>query len=145
MLEGKEKQNYIGVRFLPMSSLFEQTINLMLTIVLRPLFLALAYLSYWPAKGLAKIIGNENLIENTESFVDYSNVLLRKSLCHVDKVGQFINTVLSYACAAIIWTAALIITPLVWAIDKIIDKGVQSKFSDIEEPERYSSGGKSPA
>ncbi|WP_395462990.1 hypothetical protein [Wolbachia endosymbiont of Cantharis cryptica] len=96
-------------------------------IVLRPLYLAFAYLSYWPAKGLAKVTDKFDLKDNTQSLVGYSNTLSGKAWNHSEKVADFVNTVLSYAVSAVIWAAALVITPLTWAIDK-----VSSKFSDAK-------------
>uniref|UniRef100_A0A3B0JCG8 Uncharacterized protein n=1 Tax=Wolbachia endosymbiont of Aleurodicus dispersus TaxID=1288877 RepID=A0A3B0JCG8_9RICK len=98
-------------------------------VVLQPLYLTLAYLSYWPAKGLAKVIGEsdfqEDLEGDTESLIDYSFMLSNKAWDLSGALAQFVNAVLSYAVSAVIWAAALVITPLTWAIDK-----VASKFSD---------------
>lgn len=99
-------------------------------IVLQPLYLALAYLSYWPAKGLAKVTDKFDLKDKTKSLVDYSSTLSKKALEHSKKVARFVNVVLSYVCTAVIWATALIITPLTWAVDK-----VSSKFSGVKEPE----------
>ncbi|WP_265015100.1 hypothetical protein [Wolbachia endosymbiont (group B) of Camptogramma bilineatum] len=94
-------------------------------VVLQTLYLALAYLSYWPAKGLAKVVDSFDLKYSTKSLIDYSSMLSGKAWDHSNALAQFVNTVLSYAVSAVIWAAALVVTPLVWAIDK-----VASKFSD---------------
>ncbi|WP_265030948.1 hypothetical protein [Wolbachia endosymbiont (group B) of Athalia cordata] len=102
-----------GIAFIPVN------------IVLQSLYLALAYLSYWPAKGLAKAVDSFDLKRNTKSLIDYPCMLSRKASSHSAMIAGFVNTVLSYAVSAVIWAAALVITPLVWTIDK-----VASKFSD---------------
>lgn len=94
-------------------------------VVLQPLYLALAYLSYWPAKGLAKVVGSYDFAENTKSLIDYSSMLSLKAWNHSGALSEFVNAVLNYAVSAVIWAAALVVTPLVWTIDK-----VASKFSD---------------
>ncbi|MBS9531870.1 MULTISPECIES: hypothetical protein [unclassified Wolbachia] len=94
-------------------------------VVLQPLYLALAYLSYWPAKGLAKVVGSYDFAENTKSLIDYSSMLSLKAWNHSGALSEFVNAVLDYAVSAVIWAAALVVTPLVWTIDK-----VASKFSD---------------
>lgn len=94
-------------------------------IALQPLYLALAYLSYWPAKGLAKVTDGCDLKYSTKSLIDYSSMLSGKACVHSSALAQFVNTVLSYVVSAVIWAAALVVTPLVWTIDK-----VASKFSD---------------
>ncbi len=38
---------------------------------------------------------------------------------HSGKIAKFINMVLSCICTFVIWAFALIITPLVWAVDKV--------------------------
>lgn len=95
------------------------------SVILQPLYLALAYLSYWPAKGLAKVVDSFDLKRNTKSLIDYSSMLSCKAWDHSNALATFVNTVLSYAVSAVIWAAALVVTPLVWTIDK-----VASKFSD---------------
>ncbi|WP_341812041.1 hypothetical protein [Wolbachia endosymbiont (group A) of Conops quadrifasciatus] len=107
-------------------------------IVLQPLYLAFAYLSYWPAKGSAKVTDKFGLKDNTKSLVDYSSTFLDKAWEHSGKVGKFVNTVLSYVCTAVIWAAALVMTPLTWAVDK-----VSSKFSDAKT-EAVDPNGKAP-
>ncbi|MDR3131685.1 MAG: hypothetical protein LBU02_01130 [Rickettsiales bacterium] len=104
-------------------------------IVLQPLYLAFAYLSYWPAKGLAKVTDKFGLKDNTESLVGYSNTLSDKAWDHSIKVADFVKTVLSYAVSAVIWTVALIVTPITWAVDK-----VSSKFNDMKAPKNEQEG-----
>lgn len=95
------------------------------SVILQPLYLALAYLSYWPAKGLAKVTDSYGPKCYTRSLIDYSSMLSNKACDHSSTLAQFVNAVLSYAVSAVIWAAALVITPLAWTIDK-----VASKFSD---------------
>ncbi|MDG7053065.1 MAG: hypothetical protein LKM45_04245 [Wolbachia endosymbiont of Alcedoecus sp.] len=102
-------------------------------IVLQPLYLAFAYLSYWPAKGLAKLTDKFGLKDNTESLVGYSNTLSDKACYHSAKIANFVNTVLSFAVSAVIWTAALVVTPLTWTVDK-----VSSKFNEVKGPKEHS-------
>ncbi len=101
-------------------------------IILQPLCLILAYLSYFPAKLLSKITGDYCLKASAKSLVDHSNAFLSAGQDCASAVARVFNKIVSYACAAIIWAAASIITPLVWACDK-----VQSKLSEIQEPEKY--------
>ncbi|MDR1139041.1 MAG: hypothetical protein LBJ80_01720 [Rickettsiales bacterium] len=105
------------------------------SIVLQPLYLAFAYLSYWPAKGLAKVTDKFGLKDNTESLVDYSNTLSEKALEHSGKVAEFVKTVLSYAISAVIWTAALVVTPITWAVDKVSSKFNESKTEAVDPKE----------
>ncbi|MDR0288879.1 MAG: hypothetical protein LBH78_02410 [Rickettsiales bacterium] len=102
------------------------------SIVLQPLYLAFAYLSYWPAKGLAKVTDKFGLKDNTESLVGYSDTLLRKALKHSEKVADFVGTALSYAVSAVIWTAALVVTPLTWAVDKVSSKFSKSQTEAVD-------------
>ncbi|WP_425384407.1 hypothetical protein [Wolbachia endosymbiont (group B) of Eupithecia inturbata] len=106
-------------------SMIQTTTFALASVILQPLYLALAYLSYWPAKGLAKVVDSFDLKRNTKSFIDYSSMLSRKTWDHSSALSKFVNTVLSYVVSAVIWAAALVVTPLVWTIDK-----VASKFSD---------------
>ncbi|MDN5247741.1 MAG: hypothetical protein QWI36_01195 [Wolbachia endosymbiont of Tyrophagus putrescentiae] len=119
---GSRHQNFLGERKKSTIFLVRGVICILANIVLQPLYLALAYISYWPVKGFAKVTNNNNLRESSESLVDYSNVLSSKTGNHSAAFACFVNTVLSYACAAVIWAAALAITPLVWIIDKVASK-----------------------
>ncbi|KLT22729.1 hypothetical protein wVul_0736 [Wolbachia endosymbiont of Armadillidium vulgare str. wVulC] len=100
-------------------------------VVLQPLYLALAYLSYWPTKGLAKATDNFNLKNNTKSLIDYSCMLSNKAWGHSRLLANFVNTVLSYAVSAVIWAAALVVTPLIWAVDKVASKFSDAKTEDV--------------
>ncbi|WP_068652680.1 hypothetical protein [Wolbachia endosymbiont of Trichogramma pretiosum] len=97
------------------------------SVILQPLYLALAYLLYWQAKGLAKVTYSYDLKCNARSLIDYSSMLSNKACNHSDTLATFVNAVLSYAVSTVIWPAALVITPLVWTSDK-----VASKFSDAK-------------
>ena len=104
------------------------------SIVLQPLYLALAYLSYWLAKGLAKVTDSYDLKCNTRSLIDYSSMLSNKAGNHSSTLATFVNTVLSYAVSAVIWAAALVITPLVWTIDKVASKFSDAKSEGVGSP-----------
>ena len=104
-------------------------------IVLQPLYLAFAYLSYWTAKGLAKVTDKFGLKDNTQSLVGYSNTLSEKALRHSEKVAEFVNTVLSCAISAVIWTAALVVTPITWTVDKVSSKFSETKHEAVDHKE----------
>lgn len=108
-----------GIAFIPVN------------IVLQSLYLALAYLSYWPAKGLAKAVDSFDLKRNTKSLIDYSCMLSRKASSHSAMIAGFVNAVLNYA---VIWAAALVITPLVWTIDKVASKFSDAKSEGVSNP-----------
>lgn len=103
-------------------------------IALQPLYLALAYLSYWPAKGLAKVTDSYDLKCNTRSLIDYSSMLSNKARNHSGTLATFVNAVLSYAVSAVIWAAGLVITPLVWTIDKVASKFSDAKSEGVGSP-----------
>lgn len=95
----------------------------------------MAYLSYWPVKGLAKVIGESDFQNGlTESLIDYSSMLSNKARYHSSRLAQFVNTVLSYAVSAVIWSAALVITPLVWTIDKVASKFSDARAEGVDGP-----------
>ncbi|MFP3028624.1 MAG: hypothetical protein ACEY3L_21145 [Wolbachia sp.] len=104
------------------------------SVILQPLYLALAYLSYWPAKGLAKVTDSYDLKCNTRSLIDYSSMLSNKARNHSDTLATFVNAVLSYAVSTVIWAAALVITPLVWTIDKVASKFSDAKSEGVGSP-----------
>ncbi|WP_341816867.1 hypothetical protein [Wolbachia endosymbiont (group A) of Agelastica alni] len=128
----KKGREYMGYRAEKVYSLCALSAILAASIILQPLFLMVAYLSYFPTKLLSKITGDYCLKASTKSLVDHSNAFLSAGQDCASAVARVFNKIVSYACAAIIWAAALIITPLVWACDK-----VQSKLSEIQEPEKY--------
>ena len=123
---------YVGYRAEKVYSLCALGAILAANIILQPLFLMVAYLSYFPAKLLSKITGDYCLKASTKSLVDHSNAFLSAGQDCASAVAEVFNKIVSYACAAIIWAAASMITPLVWACNK-----VQSKLSEIQEPEKY--------
>ncbi|WP_374698820.1 hypothetical protein [Wolbachia endosymbiont (group B) of Limnophora tigrina] len=123
---------YVGYRAEEVFPLCKRGAFLAASIILQPLCLILAYLSYFPAKLLSKIIGDYRFKMDTKSLVDYSNIFLETGQNCANVVSRIFNKIVSYACTAVIWAAASIITPLVWACDK-----VQSKLSEIQEPEKY--------
>ncbi|WP_264330487.1 hypothetical protein [Wolbachia endosymbiont (group B) of Erebia ligea] len=115
-------------------SMIQTTTFALASVILQPLYLALAYLSYWPAKGLAKAIDSFDLKRNTKSFIDYSSMLSRKTWDHSSALSKFVNTVLSYVVSAVIWAAALVVTPLTWAIDKVASKFSDAKSEGVGSP-----------
>jgi len=115
-------------------SMIQTTTFALASVILQPLYLALAYLSYWPAKGLAKAIDSFDLKRNTKSFIDYSSMLSRKTWDHSSALSKFVNTVLSYVVSAVIWAAALVVTPLVWTIDKVASKFSDAKSEVVDSP-----------
>ncbi|WP_264682974.1 MULTISPECIES: hypothetical protein [unclassified Wolbachia] len=115
-------------------SMIQTTTFALASVILQPLYLALAYLSYWPAKGLAKVVDSFDLKRNTKSFIDYSSMLSHKTWDHSRALSKFVNTVLSYAVSAVIWAAALVITPLVWTIDKVASKFSDAKSEGVGSP-----------
>ncbi|GFY79865.1 uncharacterized protein TNIN_55171 [Trichonephila inaurata madagascariensis] len=127
-----DKCEYVGYRAERVYSLCERGAFLAASIILQPLFLMVAYLSYFPIKLLSKITGDYCLKASTKSLVDHSNVFLSAGQDCANAVARVFNKIVSYACAAIIWAAASMITPLVWACNK-----VQSKLSEIQEPEKH--------
>ncbi|MBS9530623.1 hypothetical protein INQ25_04415 [Wolbachia endosymbiont of Rhagoletis cerasi] len=130
--KNNDKCEYVGHRAESVYSLCTLGAILAANIILQPLFLMVAYLSYLPVKLLSKITGDYCFKTDTKSFVDYSNMFLEMGQDCADTVSRVFNKIVSYACAAIIWAAALMITPLMLACDK-----VQSKLSEIQEPEKY--------
>ncbi|WP_264686700.1 hypothetical protein [Wolbachia endosymbiont (group B) of Rhopobota naevana] len=104
------------------------------SVILQPLYLALAYLSYWPAKGLAKVVDSFDLKRNTKSLIDYSSMLSCKAWDHSSALSKFVNAVLNYAVSAVIWAAALVVTPLVWTIDKVASKFSDAKSEGVGSP-----------
>ncbi|MFJ5388883.1 hypothetical protein [Wolbachia endosymbiont of Drosophila bicornuta] len=81
---------------------------------------------------MSKITGDYCFKTDTKSFVNYSNIFLEMWQDYANAVARVFNKIVSYACAAIIWAAASIITPLVWACDK-----VQSKLSEVQKQEKH--------
>ncbi|MFP3021365.1 MAG: hypothetical protein ACEY3F_08840 [Wolbachia sp.] len=130
--KNNDKCEYVGYRAEKVYSLCALGAILAASIILQPLFLMVAYSSYLPIKLLSKITGDYCLKTDTKSFVDYSNIFLGMGQDCASAVARVFNKIVSYACAAIVWAAALMITPLVWACNK-----VQSKLSEIQEPEKY--------
>ncbi|MCM1001427.1 MAG: hypothetical protein KTV72_03820 [Wolbachia endosymbiont of Melophagus ovinus] len=124
---------YVGYRAGKVYSLCQLAAFLATSIVLQPLLLTAAYLSYFPLKLFSKITGDNCLKASTRSLVDYSNIFLDIGQKCTIAVFEAFNKIVSYICAAVVWAAALIITPLVWACNK-----VQSKLSEIQEPEKTS-------
>lgn len=133
-VESKDDDNckYVGYRTKGVCSLCALTAFLATSIILQPLFLMVAYLSYLPVKLLSRMTGDYCFKMSTKSLVDHSNMFLEMGQDCADTVSRVFNKIVSYACAAIIWAAASMITPLVWACNK-----VQSKLSEIQEPEKY--------
>ncbi|WP_250296433.1 hypothetical protein [Wolbachia endosymbiont of Oedothorax gibbosus] len=130
--KNNDKCEYVGHRAEEVFPLCKRGAFLAASIILQPLCLILAYLSYLPIKLLSKITGDYCLKASTKSLIDHSNAFLSAGQDYANEVARVFNKIVSYACTAIIWAAALMITPLMLACDK-----VQSKLSEIQEPEKY--------
>lgn len=120
--------NYIGSRSEENAGTLTHITWIAAMAILKPLYLTFAYLSYLPAKLTSR--------KNTESLVDYSSTLLHNADKHSDTVAELVKTVLSYICAAVIWTAALIVTPIVFITEKA-HGAVKSKLSEVKSAEQY--------
>ncbi|WP_265026938.1 hypothetical protein [Wolbachia endosymbiont (group A) of Bombylius major] len=123
---------YVGYRAEKVYSFCALSAILAASIILQPLFLLVAYSSYLPIKLLSKTTGNYCLKASTQSLVDHSNAFLSAGQECASAVARVFNKIVNYACAAIVWADASIITPLMWACDK-----AQSKLSEIQEPEKH--------
>lgn len=123
---------YVGYRAEKVYSLCALSAILAANIILQPLFLIVACLSYFPVKLLSKITGDYCFKTDTKSFVNYSNIFLEMGQDCANAVARVFNKIVNYACAAIVWADASIITPLMWACDR-----AQSKLSEIQEPEKH--------
>ncbi|MDR1139369.1 MAG: hypothetical protein LBJ80_01175 [Rickettsiales bacterium] len=128
-----KSREYVGYRAGKVYPLCQLAAFLATSVVLQPLLLTVAYLSYFPFKLFSKITGDNCLKASTRSLVDHSNVFLDIGQECATAVSKVFNKIVSYICAAVVWAAALIITPFVWACNK-----VQSKLSEIQEPEKTS-------
>ncbi|MDR2548547.1 MAG: hypothetical protein LBC34_03610 [Rickettsiales bacterium] len=128
-----KSREYVGYRAGKVYPLCQLAAFLATSIILQPLLLTAAYLSYFPLKLFSKITGDNCLKASTRSLIDHSNVFLDIGQECATAVSRVFNKIVSYVCAAVVWAAALIITPLVWACNK-----VQSKLSEIQEPEKAS-------
>ncbi|MDG7056699.1 MAG: hypothetical protein LKM43_00905 [Wolbachia endosymbiont of Penenirmus auritus] len=126
-------REYVGYRAGKVYSLCQLVAFLATSIVLQPLLLTAAYLSYFPLKLFSKITGDNYLKASTRSLIDHSNIFLDTGQECAFAVSEVFSKIVSYVCAAVVWAAALIIAPLVWACNK-----VQSKLSEIQEPEKTS-------
>lgn len=111
-LGGREKWVYGGKR----NIIYSSFVNLFLVI-----YTGFAYLMYLPHKLFSYLTGTNG----PESLVGYANNFQDKAEQHGGVCTRFLGSILSYVVSAVIWAAALVVTPLVWTIDK-----VASKFSD---------------
>ncbi|WP_341816348.1 hypothetical protein [Wolbachia endosymbiont (group A) of Nomada goodeniana] len=71
--KNNDKCEYVGYRAEEVFPLCERGAFLVASIILQPLCLILAYLSYFPIKLLSKITGDYCLKASTKSLVDHSN------------------------------------------------------------------------
>ncbi|MDE5061774.1 hypothetical protein OZD70_00590 [Wolbachia endosymbiont of Drosophila tsacasi] len=92
----------VGYRAEKMYSLCALGAILAASIILQPLFLMVAYLSYFSAKLLSKTTGDYCLKASTKSLVDHSNAFLSAGQDCASAVAEVFNKIVSYACAAII-------------------------------------------
>lgn len=93
---------YVGYRAEKVFPPCERGAFLAASIILQPLFLMVAYLSYFPAKLLSKIIGDYCLKASIKSLVDHSNAFFSAGQDCASAVTEVFNKIISYACAAII-------------------------------------------
>ncbi|MDR2609703.1 MAG: hypothetical protein LBC06_03870 [Rickettsiales bacterium] len=128
-----KSREYVGYRAEKVYPLCQLAAFLAASIILQPLLLTAAYLSYFPLKLFSKITEDNCLKASARSLIDHSNIFLDIGQEYATAVSEVFNKIVSYVCAAVVWVAALIITPLVWACNK-----VQSKLSEIQEPEKVS-------
>ncbi|MEY2393414.1 hypothetical protein [Wolbachia endosymbiont of Tettigetta isshikii] len=126
-------REYVDYRAEQVYPLCQFAAFLVTSIVLQPLLLTVAYLSYFPLKLFSKITAGNCLKASARSLIDHSNIFLDIGQECASAVSEIFNKIVSYVCAAVVWAAALIITPLVWACNK-----VESKLSEIQEPEKTS-------
>ncbi|GFR02298.1 uncharacterized protein TNCT_625231 [Trichonephila clavata] len=90
------------------------------------LYTGFAYVTYLPYKLFSYLKG----IDGPKSLVEYANNLQGNAETHGEPLAKFLSLALSCIISAFIWAPALVITPLVWVVDK-----VASKFSGVKEPE----------
>jgi len=110
---GKREKKVCGTKH---NGLYSSFANLFLVF-----YTGFAYLSYLPVKLLSKL----GVMDDRGTFVNYSNNLQNKAEQHGETCAKFLSLALSCIISAVVWTAALVITPLTWAVDK-----VSSKFSE---------------
>lgn len=115
---GKREKKVCGTRH---NGFYHGFANLLLV-----LYTGFAYITYLPYKLFSHLKGTDG----PKSLVEYTNNLQNKAEQHGETCANFLSLVLSYIISAVIWAAALVITPLTWAVDK-----VASKFSGVKEPE----------
>ncbi|MDM8334844.1 hypothetical protein [Wolbachia pipientis] len=115
---GRREKGVCGVKH---NELYSSFANLFLVF-----YTGFAYLMYLPHKLFSHLRGTNR----PESLVGYTNNLQNKAEQHGETCAKFLSLVLSYIVSAVIWTVALIVTPLTWAVDK-----VSSRFSEVKEPE----------
>lgn len=103
---GKREKKVCGTRH---NGLYHGFANLLLV-----LYTGVAYLTYLPVKLISHLKGTDG----PKSLVEYTNNLQNKAEQHGETCANFLSLVLSYIISAVIWAAALVITPLTWAVDK---------------------------
>ncbi|MCA4774475.1 hypothetical protein [Wolbachia endosymbiont of Mansonella perstans] len=114
---GKREKRVYGTRH---NELYAGFANLLLV-----LHTGTAYLAYLPHK-LFSYLREKN---GPESLVGYANNFQDKAEKRGDTCAKFLSLVSSYIISVVIWTAALVITPITWTVDK-----VSSKFSEMKAP-----------
>ncbi|WP_333023380.1 hypothetical protein [Wolbachia endosymbiont of Pentidionis agamae] len=96
-----------------------------------PLYLIYAYISYLSVKTLKVSTNSNDYKKNNLSSDKHIIKSSIKALEHSFFIADYINAILSYAFTAVIYSITLLITPIVWATDKI-----SSKLDEIKEPEK---------
>ncbi len=92
------------------------------------LYTGAAYIAYLPHKLFSHLRGTSG----PESLVGYANNFQNKAEQHGETCAKFISSVLSYIISAVIWAAALVVTPLTWAVDKVSSKFSESKTEAVD-------------
>lgn len=115
---GKREKKVCGTKH---NGLYSSFANLFLVF-----YTGFAYLMYLPHKLFSHLRGTNG----PESLVGYTNNLQNKAEQHGETCAKFLSLVSSYIISAVIWAAALVVTPLTWAIDKVSSKFSESKTDD---------------
>ncbi|QOD37860.1 hypothetical protein [Candidatus Wolbachia massiliensis] len=102
------------------------------TNLLLVLYTGFAYLTYLPRKLLSHFEGPDS----PKSFVEYANNLQGNAERHGEPVAKFLSLALSCIISAVVWTAALVITPLTWAVDKVSSKLSGARTEEANRLER---------
>jgi len=107
---GKREEKVCGTRH---NGFYSSFANLFLV-----LYTGFAYLTHLPKKLFSHLKGTDS----PKSLREYANDLQHTAEKHGNICAEFLSLVLSCIMSAVIWTAALVVTPLTWAVDKVSSK-----------------------